>query len=94
MQSAEEVAKVAITVRIEGGKVQGLIDKDFGDNYNHFMVFFEHKVVSAWHVLKSNQEEINVVTPDGNRYFFTIEDVKRIGSRSCSFKFRSKACTM
>ena len=97
IEAAAEVAK-AITVRIEGA-TQGsgvLIQKSrFDDSYIPLPDgLFEYKVISAWHVLKSNQkgEEINLVTPDGKRYFFTIQDVKRIRDFDLAvFRFKSRS---
>ena len=72
-QGTIELAKTS-TVRIEGA-VQGsgvIINKNLG----------EYTVLTAWHVIKSNQsgEEISIVTHDGRSYLSSIRRSKRVGS--------------
>ncbi|WP_232192778.1 trypsin-like peptidase domain-containing protein [Synechococcus sp. BL107] len=72
-QDASNIARIAkeITVRVEGAtQGSGVIVKKDGNTYT---------VLTAWHVLKSNQpgEEITLVIND-NQYFHLPSSVKRV----------------
>lgn len=73
--SNEEIANMgnSITVKIEGA-VEGsgvIVSKEL-DNY---------KVITAWHVIKSNQdgEEINIVTNDGSQHTIRSGEYEKFG---------------
>jgi len=74
-QSAEAVGKVAqaITVRIEGAtQGSGVLVKRDGNRYT---------VLTAWHVVSGQRpgEELEVVTPDGQRHQLEQGSIKRLG---------------
>ncbi|WP_255014733.1 tetratricopeptide repeat-containing serine protease family protein [Cyanobium sp. BA20m-p-22] len=74
-QSAEAVAKVAqtITVRIEGAtQGSGVLVKRDGNRYT---------VLTAWHVVSGQRpgEELDIYTPDGQRYKLEQGSIKRLG---------------
>jgi tetratricopeptide (TPR) repeat protein len=75
-QSAEAVAKVAqaITVRIEGPtQGSGVLVKREGNRYT---------VLTAWHVVSGQRpgEELEIFTPDGQKYQFEQGSIKRLGA--------------
>ena len=97
-QEQPNLEKIAqnITVRIlgatEGSGV--LIHKqEYLDDYTQLPPgIFQYKVISAWHVIKSNQkgEELFIVTPDGKRHRVNPSDTRRIRDLDLvTIRFRS-----